>query len=153
MMIKNCCLNYLMSTSATLCWWQCGGTSLSAQSCRMIFFMLSEHLLSRMWHCGMMAVALILLRRVMYPGCILVSVLFFNEANSVALVSNSTMDGVQPKTSPFSTSHPIWVNYKVVSQLSQPISLLFSYLNSARHYLVIELCRAHKIFKFTFTVV
>ena len=57
-----------------------------------------------------------------------------------------SIDGVHPKTSPFSTRHPIWVNYKVVSQLSQPILLLCSCLNSARHNLVIELCRALKIF-------
>ena len=38
----------------------------------------------------------------------------------------------------------IWVNYKVVSQLSQPIFLSFSYLNSTRHNLVIELCLALK---------
>ena len=32
-------------------------------------------------------------------------------------------DGVQPKTPPFSTRNLIRVNYKVVSQLSQPILL------------------------------
>ena len=50
--------------------------------------------------------------------------------------------------SPFSSHHLISVNYKVVSQLSQSISLSFSYLNIARHNLVIELCRALKIFYF-----
>ena len=33
---------------------------------------------------------------------------------------------------------------KVLSQLSQPIFLSFSYLNSTRHNLVIELCREKK---------
>ena len=46
-------------------------------------------------------------------------------------------DGFHPKTPPFSTRNLILVNYKVLSQLSQPISLLFSYLNSVRHNLVI----------------
>ena len=50
-------------------------------------------------------------------------------------------DGVQPKTSSFSTCHLIWVKYKFVSQLFQPIFLSFSYLNSARHFSVIEMCR------------
>ena len=36
------------------------------------------------------------------------------------------------------------MNYKVVSQLYQPIFLSFSYLNSAQHNLVIELCCALK---------
>ena len=35
---------------------------------------------------------------------------------------------------------------KVVSQLSQPIFLSFSYLNSARHFSVIELCRGPFLF-------
>ena len=51
-------------------------------------------------------------------------------------------DGVQPKTPPISTRHLIWVNYKVLSKLSQLIFLSFSYLNNARHNVVIELCRA-----------
>ena len=46
---------------------------------------------------------------------------------------------VQTKTSPFSTRRFILVNYKVLSQLYQPIPP-FSYLNSAQHNLVIELC-------------
>ena len=41
------------------------------------------------------------------------------------------------------------MNYKVVSQLYQPIFLSFSYLNSARHNLVIELCRALKYHNFS----
>ena len=41
-------------------------------------------------------------------------------------------DGVQPKTSPFSPHHLIWVNYKVVSQLSALIFVSFSYLNSSQ---------------------
>ena len=53
--------------------------------------MLSDYLLSRMWHCGLMSVALIILRRMMYPICISVSVLFFNQETSVALVSTYTM--------------------------------------------------------------
>ena len=57
-------------------------------------------------------------------------------------------DGVQPKMSQFSKRHLFWVNYKVVSQLSQPIFLSFSYLNSPRHNLVIELCCSLKIFYF-----
>ena len=36
------------------------------------------------------------------------------------------------------------MNYKVVSQLYQPIFLSFSYLNSAQHNLVIEVCCALK---------
>ena len=59
-----------------------------------------------------------------------------------------THDMVQTKTPPFSTRHLIWVNYKVLSQLSQPISLLFSYLNSARHNIVIELCCEKSYFIF-----
>ena len=46
-------------------------------------------------------------------------------------------DVVQPKTYPFSTRHLILVNYKVLIQSSQPISLSFSYLYSARQNLVI----------------
>ena len=53
--------------------------------------MLSEHSLSRMWYCVVMPVALILLRRMMYPLFILVSVLFFGGLTSVVLVSASTM--------------------------------------------------------------
>ena len=60
-----------------------------------------------------------------------------------------TWDGVHPKTPPFSTSHLIWVNYKVVSQLSQPVFVSFLYLNSGRHNLVIELCRALNIYIFS----
>ena len=56
----------------------------------------------------------------------------------------SVIDVVQPKTSPFSTRHLILVKYNFLSQLYQPISLLFSYLNSERHNLVIELCREQK---------
>ena len=41
-------------------------------------------------------------------------------------------DVVQPKTTPFYTCHQIWVNYKILSQLSQPISIVFSSLNSAQ---------------------
>ena len=48
------------------------------------------------------------------------------------------LDGVHPKTSPFSTNDIILVNYKVVSQLSQLIFISFSYLNSSRHNSVIE---------------
>ena len=52
-----------------------------------------------------------------------------------------TIDGVQPKTPPFSTRHLIWVKWKVLSQLFQLIYLLFLYLNSVRHFSVIEFCR------------
>ena len=62
-----------------------------------------------------------------------------------------THDGVQPKTSPFSTRHLIWVNYKVVSKLSQPIFISFSYLNRAQHNSVIELCCALKMFWFFYS--
>ena len=49
---------------------------------------------------------------------------------------NKALDRVHPKTSHFSTCHIILVNFKVVSRLYQPIFLSFSYLNSARHNLV-----------------
>ena len=55
-------------------------------------------------------------------------------------------DGVHPKKPFFSTRHLIWVDYKVLSQISQPIFLSLSYLNSARHFSVIELCREPFIF-------
>ena len=42
---------------------------------------------------------------------------------------------------PFSTRDLIWLNYQVVSQLSQHIFFSFSYLNIARHDWVIESCR------------
>ena len=54
---------------------------------------------------------------------------------------NTLHDGVQPKTPPFSTHDLIIVNYQVVSQLFQLIFFSFSYLDSARHISVIELCR------------
>ena len=57
----------------------------------------------------------------------------------VLILTNPT-DRVHPKTSHFSTRHIILVNYKVVSQLFQLIFLSFSYLNSVRHFSVIELC-------------
>ena len=59
-------------------------------------------------------------------------------------LKTSTLDGFQPKTSPFSIRHLILVIYKVVSQSSEPIFFSFSFLNSTRHNLVIELCREHK---------
>ena len=68
---------------------------------------------------------------------------------SLAISNNiyqSSIDRFQPETSPFSTRYLIWVNYNVVSQLSQPTFVSFSYLNSVRHNLVIELCRTLKIF-------
>ena len=52
--------------------------------------------------------------------------------------------GFQPKTPPFSTHHIIWVKYEVLGQISQYMSLLFSYSNSVRHNLVIEFCREQK---------
>ena len=67
-------------------------------------------------------------------------------------VTCSVTDRVQPKTSPFSTRHLILLNYKGVSQLSQPILLSFSYLNSARQNLVIELCRAIEILNGFFVI-
>ena len=57
----------------------------------------------------------------------------------------SVADGFQPKTSSFYTCHLIWVDYKVIGQLSQLIFLLFSNFKSARHNLVNELCLAQKI--------
>ena len=57
-------------------------------------------------------------------------------------------DVVHPKTSPFSTRHLIWVKYKVLIQLYQLIFLSFSYLNSARHNLVIGLCREQLLIYF-----
>ena len=54
------------------------------------------------------------------------------------------LDLVQPKTSTFSTHALVWVHYKVVHKISQPIFSLFSHLNSALHNLVIELCSALK---------
>ena len=53
--------------------------------------MLSEHSLSIMWHCGVMPVALILLRRMIYHICISVSVLFFKGVTSVFFVLTYTM--------------------------------------------------------------
>ena len=53
-------------------------------------------------------------------------------------------DVIQSKTSPFSVHRFIWLNYTFLGQLSQPISLLFSYLNSVLHNLVIELCHEKK---------
>ena len=91
MMLKKFFWNALMVTSATLRRWKCGSTSSSMQCCCIRVFMLSEHSLSRMWYCVVMPVALILLRRMMYPLCILVSVLFFGGLTSVVLVSASTM--------------------------------------------------------------
>ena len=51
-------------------------------------------------------------------------------------------------TSPFSTRYLILVSYEVLSQLYQPMSILFLYLNSERHNSVIELCREQKQFIF-----
>ena len=65
----------------------------------------------------------------------------------------SKEDRVYPKTFPFYTQHLIWVNYKFVSQLYQPTLVSFSYLNSSRHNLVIELCRALQILFFLFTFI
>ena len=53
--------------------------------------MLLERSLSRIWDFRVMHVALILLRRFMYPRCISVSVLFFYGVTSVALVITSTI--------------------------------------------------------------
>ena len=53
---------------------------------------------------------------------------------------------VHPKTFPFSTRHLVFENYEVVSQLSQPMFLSFSYLNSVQHNIVIGFCHALKIF-------
>ena len=60
--------------------------------------------------------------------------------------SNPLNDRFHPKTTPFSTRHLILVNYEVLSQLYQPMSHLFSYLNSVRHNSVIELCREQIFF-------
>ena len=53
---------------------------------------------------------------------------------------HSNYDGFQPKTSPFSTHHLIWLKYKGVSQIFQLIYMVFSYLNSVWHFSVIKLC-------------
>ena len=60
----------------------------------------------------------------------------------------SIQDRVQTKTSPFSARHIIWVNSKVVSQLSQLIFRSCLYLNTTRHNLFIELFHALKYFNF-----
>ena len=65
----------------------------------------------------------------------------FYHMNIISSCGALSIDGFHPKTSPFSTRHLIWVNYEVLSQLSQPMSILFSYLNSVRHNPTIELCR------------
>ena len=65
--LKKCCLNSLMETSATLFRWQFYSTSSSAKFCLTSVFMLSEHSLSIIWHFGVMPVDLIMLMRVMYP--------------------------------------------------------------------------------------
>ena len=44
--------------------------------------------------------------------------------NHITLLATVVGEVVQPNTSPFSTHHIIWVNYKVLSQLYQLISLL-----------------------------
>ena len=72
------------------------------------------------------------------------------EGRAWMVYKNDVTYRVHPKTSPFSTRHPISANYKVVIQLSQPIFLSLSYLNSARHNLVIELCRALNVLKFIY---
>ena len=71
--------------------------------------------------------------------------------SSFLCIWRPTKYGFQPKTSPFSTRHLIWVNYEVLSQLFQPRALLFSYLNSARHNSVIELC-PEQFFDFFYVV-
>ena len=63
----------------------------------------------------------------------------------------TTLDGFQPKMFHFSTCHLILVNYKVLSHLSQTISLSFLYLSSIRQNLVIELCRDNFVYIY-FTV-
>ena len=59
-------------------------------------------------------------------------------------------DEVEPDIYPFYTRHLIWVNYKVVSKLYQPIFISFSYLNSALYNSVFELCRELKVILFSF---
>ena len=61
-------------------------------------------------------------------------------------VSEEFKGRVPAQDVPFSTCHLIWVNYEVLSQLSQPMPLLFSYLNSVQHNSVIELCREQIVF-------
>ena len=53
----------------------------------------------------------------------------------------NTSDGVQPKTSSFSTCDITWVNCKVASQSFQPIFISFLDLNCAWHISVAELYR------------
>ena len=66
---------------------------------------------------------------------------YFINCNFNIILTALSIDGFQPNTSPFSTHHLIWVNYEVLSRISQPMSILFSYLNNARRNSFIELCR------------
>ena len=112
MMLKKCCLTAWILNSATLRRWKCGGTSSSAQFFCIRFSMLSDHLLSIIWHCGVMPVALILLRRVIYPLCTSVPVLFFNGVTRVALVLTSimTMMHMYPRWE-WNGKRPVWSEY------------------------------------------
>ena len=53
---------------------------------------------------------------------------------------------VPTQDTPFSTRNIIGVNNEVLSQLSQPMYILFSYLNSVQHNSVIELCHEQIFF-------
>ena len=112
MVLKKRCLKALLLTSATLYQWQCDDTILRANCCCIRVFMLLEHLLSRMWYCGVIPVALILLRNIMYPLCILVSFLLFNGVTSFALllIYTMTMMYLYPHWE-WKGKQPVWSEY------------------------------------------
>ena len=60
-------------------------------------------------------------------------------------------DTFRTKKSNFSTHSLIWVHFKTVHYISQPIFSLFSHLKNEVLNLVIELCSAHKLFQKYFT--
>ena len=53
-------------------------------------------------------------------------IIFADHMDDIKIMKYTSEDGVQPKTSPFSTHDLILVNYQVVNQLSQLIFLSFS---------------------------
>ena len=75
------------------------------------------------------------------------SKLFLSNPNFIILVPFDKWRG-PAQYAPFSINHLIWVNYKILSQLFQPIFLSCLYLHSARHISVIELCREPILFNF-----
>ena len=63
------------------------------------------------------------------------------------LTTQKVSDLFQPKAFTFSTRTLIWVHFKNVYELSQPIFSSFSHLKNALHNSVIELCNALKTFQ------